>query len=317
MILRSLLFTPGNSMRMIDKASRLETDAVILDLEDAVPVLGKETARIFVRDVVDKKRGDFEEPFPHLKSREGLYICVRINSLPSGLYLDDLASVVVDGLDGVMVPKVESEQDVKTIEKLLGEREETIGLEKGGINIIPLIETAKGVLNVREIVTASERVIALGFGAVDFAADAHIAPSRERIELLYPRSYLSLVAHACGVQPIDTPWVDIQDRAGFIEDCEKAKRLGFTGKMAVHPTQLRTINQVFSPSKSEVDYARKVVEAFNKAASAGVGATFLGGKMIDLANLRQAKEVLRLAEEAERGRASGRNLRRQHPATSA
>ena len=296
-----MLFTPGNNLRMIDKISRLETDAVILDLEDAVPILDKETARIFIRDSIstDEKKGR-DDPFPYLKANDGPYVYVRINSLQSNLYNDDLDYVVVKGLDGVVIPKSETKEDIAKIDKTLVKAEAKSRIKRGSISLIPLIETAKGVVNVYDIAKSSERVVALGFGAVDFSADVKMQPSNSGIELLYPRSSISIAAHACGVQPIDTPWVNVQDTDGLIKDCETAKKLGFTGKLAIHPLQLNTINIAFSPSESEIGYAKKIVESFNKAAKSGVGAISLNGKMIDYASLRQAKEVLQLSKMIER-----------------
>lgn len=285
---------------MIDKVNRLETDAVILDLEDAVPILDKETARIFVRDVIELDEKKVENPFPHLKLNRNPHICVRINSFSSGLYKEDLNYIVVDGLDSVMVPKSETEKDIRRIDELLEKSEQEKGLEKGRITLIPLIETAKGVINANGIASASERVISLGFGAVDFTADTRIRPSKENIELLYPRAHLSIIAHAYGLQPIDTPWVNIQDVEGLLEDCKMARKLGYTGKMAIHPIQLKYINEAFSPSKDEIEYAKKVLEAFKDTATSGLGAISLDGKMIDHANLRQAEETLRLAELIEK-----------------
>jgi citrate lyase subunit beta/citryl-CoA lyase len=291
-------------MKMIDKVRRLETDAVILDLEDAVPINHKETARIFVRDSIKLNSGCQKDPYPHLKSKGDLKVYVRINSLSSRLYKEDLDYIVVDGLNGLMLPKSETEEDVIKIEKLLEDKEKKTGLKKGKITIMPLIETSRGVMNSYKIASASKRVIAIGFGAVDFAVDNRIKISKGGVELLFPRSLISIAAHASGVQPIDSPWIDIQDTNGLIKNCETARNLGYTGKMAIHPTQLDHINKAFTPSKSEIEYAKKIVGSFNEALQSGVGAISINGKMIDQANLKQAEEVLKLAELVEKRKAT-------------
>lgn len=289
MIYRSMLFVPGNNMRMINKASKLEADALILDLEDAVPMNFKETARIFVRDSIKQ-----------LKSSTHAHVYVRINSLASGLFQEDLDYIICEGLDGVMIPKSEVKKDISKIDTIICEKETEIGLKKGEISLIPLVETAKGAVNAYDIASANKRIVAIGFGAVDFVADTRIQLSKDGLEILYPRSCISIAAHAAQIQPIDTPWINIQDAKGLIEDSKTARHLGFAGKMAIHPLQLEPINEVFSPSRGEIEDAKKIVKAFGEAIKSGVGAISIDGKMIDYANFRQAEEVIVLAESIEK-----------------
>jgi citrate lyase subunit beta/citryl-CoA lyase len=288
---RSMLFVPGNNVKMIEKAVKLEADAIILDLEDAVPMNEKENARLLVGDSI-RRLGSSNHP----------HLFVRINSISSGLYREDLEKVVWENLEGLMIPKSETVNDVKTIEELLKKREEELGLEPGGIAFTPLIETAKGVLHAYELASASRRVVALGFGSVDFAADIRAKPSVDGFEIHYPRAHISIAAHAARVQAIDTPWVNITDLDGLVKDCRVARQLGFTGKMAIHPSQVDIINRMFSPTDEEVAYAKKVVEAFKKALEAGLGATSLDGKMIDHATYRQAMDILRFSELIKKGK---------------
>jgi citrate lyase subunit beta/citryl-CoA lyase len=289
-ILRSMLFVPGNNMRMIHKASTLEADAVILDLEDAVPMAEKETARIFVRDSIE------------LVKSGGPDVFVRVNALTTGLVADDLDAVICQSLDGIMFPKSDSKADVLEIQRLIEEIEGRKGL-RSSCTILPLIETAKGVLNADEIATASDRVIALSFGAVDFTRDMGVELSSDGMELLYPRARIAISARAAGIQAVDAPWVNISDKAGLLRDAQLAKRLGFKGKLVIHPSQIEPVNQVFSPTPEEVEYAKKVVKAFKEGEARGLGAVSLDGKMIDIANFRQSEELLSLAEAiAERGR---------------
>ena len=144
--------------------------------------------------------------------------------------------------------------------------------------------------------TATKRIIALGFGSLDFTRDMRTSPSLEGTEVFYARSHIALVARAAGVQAIDTPWIDIADQEGLVEEAKLARQLGFQGKLLIHPSQIEPVHRVFSPSEGEVAYARKVVEAFREAEEQGLGAISLDGKMIDVANARQAQELIAKAE---------------------
>ena len=284
MILRSMLFVPGNNWRFIHKACTLPTDAVILDLEDAVPVAEKEAARIFARDAIKMMKS------------AGINVFVRVNALTTGFTAQDLKAVICKDLDGLMLPKTESKEDIFEAQKLIDDIKREKELEPGDITIIPLIETARGVINAYEIATASKRVIALSFGAVDFTRDMGTTISKEGIELLYARSKIAVAARASGIQAIDTPWIDLADKEGLIRDAKLAHQLGYNGKLLIHPDQIEPVNRVFSPSKEDIDYATKVVKVFEEAKAKGLGATSLEGKMIDFANYHQAKYILSLVE---------------------
>jgi len=279
-----MLFTPGNNMRMIYKAGTLRADAIILDLEDAVPMAEKETARIFIKDSIEQVAAG------------GVQVFVRTNAFTTGLAEEDLNWTVQAGLDGIVLPKAESKDDVLETEKLITALEKERELEPGGLVIVPILETARGVMNAYEIVTASRRVVAVAFGSVDFTRDMGINLSREGTELFYARSHIAVTARAADVQAIDTPWIDVADREGLVRDSERGRQLGFRGKLLIHPSQIEPVNRVFSPSEDEVEYARKVVEAFSEAEARGLGAISLDGKMIDVANFRQAQDLIAWAE---------------------
>jgi len=283
-LLRSVLFTPGNNLRMIHKIPVLATDAVILDLEDSVPMTEKDTARIFIRDSMT------------LAKSGGAEVYVRVNGLMTGLTARDCEFVIQKGLDGIMLPKVESKEDVLDSEKIIGKLERERGLEPGSIVLIPTLETAKGVINAYEIANASKRVIAIGFGAVDFTRDMGTSLSKEGTELFFARSLVAIAARAAGVQAIDTVFIDLADKKGLIKDSQLAKQLGFNGKFLIHPNQIEPVNQIFSPSPKEIEYAKKVVKAFKEAEAKGLGAASLEGRMIDIAVYRQAENLLALAD---------------------
>ena len=268
---------------MIHKIPNLKADAVILDLEDSIPMTEKETARFFIKANLELAKSGVAE------------IYVRVNGIYSGLLEEDCNFVIQKGLDGIMLPKVESKQDVIDSEKIIEKLEKERGIEPGSIVLIPTLETAKGVVNVYEIATASKRNVAIGFGAVDFTRDLGTTISKEGTELFYARSKTSIAARAAGVQALDTVFIDLADNEGLITDAQRGKQLGFKGKFLIHPNQIEPVNLVFSPSTKEVEYAKKIVNAMKEAEARGLGAASLEGRMIDIAVLRQAEDLLSLA----------------------
>jgi len=286
-ILRSLLFVPGNNWRLIESAKRIaEADAIILDMEDAVPIDDKETARWFVRDATRELKD------------AGHFVVVRVNSISSNLVEDDLRAVVQEGVDAVMLPKAESRDDVLALEGMLSREERAKGLEP--IGIIPLIESARGVLNANEIALASERVMALAFGAADYLRDlgrSYFVLSPEEYELLFPRVQIVLAARNADIYAIDTPYLGlIIDLEGLAKEARIALNLGFKGKMCIHPSHVKVINEVFTPSEKEVELAKKIVSAYEEAIKQGLGASSVEGRMIDKATYDQAKQLLALVD---------------------
>jgi citrate lyase subunit beta/citryl-CoA lyase len=285
-LLRSMLFVPANNWRIIQSAREEKPDAIILDLEDSVPMEDKETARWFVKDAIG------------LLKDAGQNIVVRVNGLATGLTKDDLEFAIFKGVDAVMLPKTESKDDVLKLEELIKNEESKKGLT--GIGIIPLVESAKGILNIEQIVSASERVIAVGFGAADYLRDfgrSYFSLSSDEYELLYPRSRLALAARTAGIAAIDTPFLGlIIDKEGLIRESKIALSLGFKGKMCIHPMHIEPINQVFSPSNKDANAAKKIIEAYEEAKTRGMGAAYVEGRMIDEATYKMAKETLLLYE---------------------
>ena len=292
MILRSMLYVPSNSWRMINSAITEGEDAVILDLEDACPLSEKETGRVFARDaaaMINEAKIDF---------------FVRVNSFDTGLTEEDLNYVVVDGLDGIMLPKAESKEDVDKLDRLLTAAEKKKGLKHGSIAIIPLIETPKGVFDVEDIISASNRVIAVSFGAGDYSREigagmgvTRLSSEEYNLMVYYPRCQVALAARAAGVLAIDSPYFGyVIDIDGLVEETSKVKLMGFTGKQLTHPRHVSPVNQVFSPSEEEIDFAEQVNKAFEEAQAKGLGATTIGGKMIDYGSYKRATALLATAE---------------------
>ena len=289
-VLRSMLFTPGNNPRMIDKAATLGADAVILDLEDAVPMAEKDTARVLVKDAVE------------VVGAQGTQVFVRPNAIGTGLTAEDLRWSVQRGLTGIVLPKTESREQVLEVVDWIRALEAERDLDPGSVVLMPLLETAKGVLSAQEIAAASERIVAVAFGAVDYTRDMGTSLSAEAIELFYAQSYIALVARAYGVQAIDSPCITIRDQEVLVAEARRSRQLGYRGKLLIHPGQIEPVNQVFSPSEEEVAHAQRVVDAFRQAEAQGLGAISLDGTMIDVANARQAKDLLSWAEAIDRKR---------------
>ena len=290
-IWRSLLFIPANSWRMLNKAAVEQEDGVVIDLEDACPVGERETGRIFARDIV-----------PTLK-KYGVDVLVRVNSLETGVTEEDLVIVVTEGLDGIMLPKSESAEDIRKLDDYLTKLEKEKGIA-GQVAILPLIESPKGILNAHEIGSASKRVAGLAFGAGDYMSSlgegftiAKLTPDEYFPILSYPRSVISIVATTLGVLPIDTPYFGLLiDVEGLEQETSRAKLMGFKGKLLTHPRHVGPVNKVFSPSEEDVEYSRKVVEAYEEAAAGGRGTAVLDGKMIDYAMHKMGKDLLAKAD---------------------
>jgi len=288
---RSLLFVPANNWRMLNKAATEMEDGVLIDLEDACPVSERETGRIFARDIA-----------PALKEK-GIDVLVRINSLSTGATADDLEAVVTEHLDGVMLSKSESREDIVRVSELLEKEEKEKGI-KDRIEILPLLESPKGIINAHEIGTAGDRVAALGFGAADFMRElgegfalAKMTPDEYFPILLHARSTIAVAASAMGVPAIDTPYFgSLIDVEGLERETTRVKSLGFKGKMVTHPRHVETVNKVFSPSPEDVAFSRRMADAYTEAEAQGKGAAVLDGKMIDIAMYKMAVDMIAKAE---------------------
>lgn len=290
-IWRSLLFIPANSWKMLNKAALEMEDGVLIDIEDACPVPERETGRVFARDIA-----------PVLKAK-GIDVLVRVNSLPTGVTADDLKIVVTEHLDAIMLPKTESKEDIIAVAKMLAKEEKAKKLKKK-IGILPLLESPKGVINAYSIAKASDRVVALGFGAGDYMRElgegftiARLTPDEYFPVLLYPRSVISSTACALKIPAIDTPFFGLLiDTEGLERETSRAKLLGFKGKMITHPRHVDTVNKVFSPSPDDIAFSRRMVEAYKDAAAQGKGTAVLDGKMIDYAMYEMGMDMIAKAE---------------------
>ncbi|MBQ6899988.1 MAG: CoA ester lyase [Firmicutes bacterium] len=286
---RSMLFLPGNSPNILLNADFLGSDAIILDLEDAVAPTEKDSARILVRNAITSLG----------YTRE---VIVRINPVESPYWQKDLQQIIKVKPDMIMPTKVSCAQDVKIVSDYIGQMEEEYGIPAGTVKMIPLIETALGVENAYEIASADPRVTAIFLGGEDFTADLRCKRTKGGNEIFYARSRMVVAARAAGVDVYDTPWTDVEDYEGLVEDAKFAKSLGFTGKSSISPRHIPFINEVFSPTEEEIQYAKDVFECIEKAKAEGKGVVSLRGKMIDAPIVARARQVLEAAEAIKGGR---------------
>jgi citrate lyase subunit beta/citryl-CoA lyase len=284
-MLRSLLFVPGNRPDMLEKALGLAPDALVPDLEDSVPPAEKANARDIVASFV-----------PRL-AEAGVAVIPRANPASTGLLEEDLAALVGPGIFGITVGKIGDASQLQHVAGHVDRLEAEADLEKGRIKLVPWIETAVAVVNAYEICSASPRVVAVAFGAEDFTNDMEIERTEDATEIVYPRQVVAVAARAAGVLALDTPYVAYRDADGLRRDAGLARGLGFRGKFAIHPSQIEPINEAFAPTEAELEYARRVVSAFEEAEESGSGATSLDGKMIDIPVVRRARSLLDLASK--------------------
>ncbi|MBQ6701896.1 MAG: CoA ester lyase [Clostridia bacterium] len=280
---RSLLFLPGNNPNMLINAGYLGSDAVIFDLEDAVSPAEKDAARILVRNTMKYMELDCEK-------------IVRINSVDTSFWQADLDTILPQCPDLILLPKVGLASDVLTVASYMEEVERKLGLEVGKVGIMPLIETALGVENAFSIASSSPRVKALFLGAEDLTADIQCKRTKEGREIEYARTRLVVAARAAGVDVYDTPFTDVNDDEGIVVDAQLAKSLGFTGKASISPRHVEVINDVFSPTLAEIEYAYDAIEAIETAKKQGKGAISLRGKMIDAPIVARAERTIAMAK---------------------
>jgi citrate lyase subunit beta / citryl-CoA lyase len=282
---RSLMFVPGHRERMVDKALTLEAlDLAMFDVEDGVPPGEKDAARSLLAAKLPQVRGARPRRF------------VRVNAATSERFARDVAAVVVPGVEGLALPKVETADEVRATERAVAQREGETGAR--GLLFIVAIESAVGLLRAHEIAAASPRVMGLMFGAEDFANDLGLPTDRRGAarELAQARAQIVFAAAAARVQSYDGVWPEIADLDGLRRDSVQARELGFTGKTLIHPGQIDTINEVFTPSEGDVDYAKRVVAAFDEAERRGEGAIAFGGQLIDRPIVERARRVIALGE---------------------
>jgi citrate lyase beta subunit len=283
---RCLLFMPADSRAKIEKGIALGVDAIIMDLEDGVAFDRKAEARAGAAAALRELDFGRSERI------------VRINPISSALAQDDLAAVAPAHPDAIMIPKVERAEDVGAVSAALARIEADHGLLPGGIVLIALIETALGIVNLREIAASDARLVALAFGAEDLAGDLGALRTPSGHEVAYGQSAVVIHARAFGLSAIDTPHVQLDDDAGLAAAARRARELGYSGKLAIHPRQIDGINAAFTPTLGEIEAARRLIAAFEAQQAEGRGVFRYEGRMIDLPMIRAAQAILARARAA-------------------
>jgi citrate lyase subunit beta/citryl-CoA lyase len=284
-----MLFAPGNHPRKVEKVFGVGADAVILDLEDAVATGEKVDARQAVLEALKKPR-----------PCKGY---VRVNALDTPFCYGDLLAVVGRWLDGVVLPKAESAAHVLTVDWLLTQLERERDLPAGGIDLIPIIETGRGVAAVKKIAGSGPRVKRLAFGAADYTRDIGMRWTLEEGELAPTRAAIVLASRVAGIEsPIDTPFLHVgKHRDSLHRTTELARDIGFQGKLCIHPEQIDPVNQVFTPTEKEIAGARKIVEAFAAAEASGSASIQVDGQFVDYPIMEKAKRTLEMARQISSG----------------
>jgi len=287
---RTALFAPGIKDRVMGKALAGGADAVILDLEDSVPLATKAEARTLVARTID---GAAANP-----SRPGIY--VRVNAASTGLLADDLEAVVRPGLDAVLLSKTENIDDVRQTAGSLDRLEKARGVKAGAVEIILQIENALGVYNCFNLIKASPRVVATCFGSArdgDLQTDLGCSWSIEGTELLYARSKVLLDTRAAGanIHPLDGVFADLNDEAGLLADSKLSARLGYIGRTVIHPKQIEPVKAAYAVPEADVAYYQKIATEFAVAEKTGTAAIAVDGKLVDYAMAQRARRVLALA----------------------
>lgn len=286
--LRSWMFVPGNSQKFLDKAlsASVGVDAVFLDLEDGVPFPLKAEARGLVATATEA-------------ASTGPLRFVRVNAVTTNEFPLDMQEALTPAIDGVCIPKTERREDVATVAALLGDAEKRLGLSDGTIRIVAAIESAAALLAAPAIAAAHPRMFGLMFGAEDYALDLGLGAQREgeARDLIYARSAIVVAAAGSRILSIDGVFPNLDDQEGLERDILQSRRLGFGAKSTFNPRQVDLINKIFSPTPDELEYAQKVVDAFDEAQARGDGSVAVGGQLVDLPIVLRAQRILELERQ--------------------
>lgn len=283
-LMRSLMFVPAHNDKLLDSAVRRDADVLLLDIEDSVPYPEKQKSRNNIKAFVGRKDLNGKLLFP------------RVNDRESGELLKDVHQLTIDGIAGFMYPKATKGEDIYFFGKLLETIEYEKGYPIGTFKIIPLIETAGAVINIKDICTSCSRVIAVAFGCEDYVTDLQGKHDHEGVSIMTARSLISIAARSCGVLPIDTVHIRVHD----LEDLEKnlilGKKLGFEGMLVLNPKELPLVHQYYSPTEEEICWAKEMIDLSEEAQREGKGVAVKDNKFIGPPMVKMAKNILRKQE---------------------
>jgi citrate lyase subunit beta/citryl-CoA lyase len=287
---RSLIFIPGNNPRFLEKSKTINSDIICFDLEDSVHINEKESARNLVNKTI-------QEINVMDQSTKKTLVAVRINAPDTELAIYDLKKIITEGIDIIVIPKVEDESQVINLSSMVKTLEQENNIQNNFIKLIPSIESSLGVVNAYSIAKSDQRISSLIFGIFDFLHDMKIDTNDQEIltSFMYARAKVPVDARAAGIDSIDSIWQDINDSKGLEKDLALGKKLGYTGKCVIHPSQIDLVHKVFTPSLQDIQWAEKVISALDRSIhdkTTKIGAINLEGKMIDAVHYKQAKRIL-------------------------
>jgi citrate lyase subunit beta/citryl-CoA lyase len=288
------MFVPGDKQRMIDKALSLNADAIMMDIEDGVAPMAKHAARQQIGASLDQVTAAIKSnPSYHTPAR-----FVRVNAIPSERFIEDVKAVVRPGLQGLVIPKVDSIEQIRIVEDELGRAEVAHHIPGGTVELLIAIESPIGLFNAYQLASSSPRIVGLMFGAEDFTREMNLPVRRdgEAVDMLYARSAIATAAAAAHVQAVDGVWVDLNDPEGLRRFARQARRLGMSGISIIHPSQIDEANAAFTPSKEDIAYAQEVLAAFDAARARGEGAIAFRGQLLDFPIVDRARQTVALAK---------------------
>lgn len=285
---RSMLFVPGSNPAVIRDVHIYQPDSVMFDLEDAVAITEKDSARFLVFNMISKFR-DYYKKFD-------IETVVRINPLDSEYGVEDLEFIVRAQPNIIRLPKTETAQDILDVEKHIERIELEAGIPVGTTKMMAAIESPLGAFNAKEIAFSTKRLVGIAIGGEDYVTSMKTNRSPEGVELLAARSMIVMAARAAGISALDTVYSDINNEEGFLNEAKLIKQLGFDGKSLIHPKQIELVHSVFTPTEKEIKKSLKIITATEEALKNGLGVFTVDGKMVDGPIIERAKHVLALAK---------------------
>jgi citrate lyase subunit beta / citryl-CoA lyase len=284
-LMRSLMFVPGHNEKLLNSAAKSDADVLLLDIEDSVPPLNKPLARSIIKLYVEQKT------FPNHP------VFVRLNELSSGYLLQDVLELAIDAIDGFLLSKTNTTQDVEFLDRLLSEIEITSGFQLGKFKIIPILETAASIINANEIAKTSKRIIAIGFGSEDFVSDlGGIRDFDTNVSIFSPRTWVAMVARTHHIIPIDAAYIKVHDLEGLEAHLKVGKTLGYEGMWILHPKQNELSNTYYSPTVSEINEAYEILELSKEANNISKGVAIINGKFIGPPLVVKANNIIKRME---------------------
>ena len=281
-VMRSMMFVPGHNPKLLESASKSNADALLFDVEDSVqPPENKLLAR---KMIVEKSQEKIYDKF---------YKFVRVNEIGTEFFLQDIIQLTEAKIDGFLLSKTETYEDVKFLDNLLTSIEIERGYESGKFKIVPILETTKSIVNVKEIATASDRIIAIGFGSEDFVSDLQgVRDFGTDVSLFNPRAYVAIVARAFNLEAIDAAYINVHDLKGLEKHLQVGKTLGYGGMWVLHPKQNTLVNKIYSPTKEEYSNANRILELYEKAKELKKGVAIIDGTFIGPPVIIKANSIL-------------------------